>query len=53
MALIAGLREVPANVVRVRGALKVFQMAGYARRARQVVVIVDVAIGAQPGRHGV
>ena len=53
MALIAGLREVSGHVVRIRRALKILQMAAYAGRARQVVVVVDMAIGAQARRYGV
>jgi hypothetical protein len=51
VALIAGLGEVSGNVVRIRRALKVFQVAGYARRARQIVVVVEVAVGTLPRRN--
>ena len=48
VALIAGLREIRGNVVWVRGALKILEVATHARCARQVVVIVDVAIRTLP-----
>ena len=53
MALIAGLREIRGDVVRIRRALVVLQMASYAGCAGQVVVIVNVAIGAGARRHRV
>jgi hypothetical protein len=53
VALLAGLRETPCGVVRIRGALEIFQMAGSAGRAGQVVVVVDMAIEAYAGRIGV
>lgn len=51
MALRAVRREVRRNVVRVRSALEILEVTGYATRAGQVVVIVNVAIGALPRRH--
>jgi len=53
MALVAGLREVRCHVIGIGRALEILQMAGDAGRAIQTVVIVDVAVGAKPRRHGV
>src|SRR5579863_1939878 len=53
VAGVAGLREVGGDVIRIRRALVVLQMASYAGSAIQSVVVVDVAIGALPRRHGV
>ena len=53
MAGIARLREVRADVVRVRRGLEILQVAVDAGRARQVVIIVDVAIDASARRNGV
>jgi len=50
---LAGLGETPGDVVRIRGALEVFQVTGCASRAGQAVVVVDVAIEADAGRVGV
>ena len=49
---LAGLRETPGDVVRIRSALEVFKMTGCASRAGQAVVVVDVAIEADAGRIG-
>ena len=48
MALLAGLRESTRDVVGIRRPLEVFQVATHASRvrAREVVVIVDVALHA-------
>ena len=54
MALLAGLRERGLNVVRIRGALEIFQVAADARRVRggQGVVAVHVALRALDSRVG-
>ena len=46
VAGLTGLRKSCLHVVRVRGSLKIFQMAGRAGRVCQVVVAVDVALRA-------
>ena len=38
---------------RASGIVVIVLVAGHACCVRQVVIVVDVAIGAQPGRHGV
>ena len=53
VASLASLREAPCDVVRIRGALEIFQVAGSAGRAGQVVVVVDMTIEAYAGRIGV
>ena len=53
VALIASLRKTRCDVVRIGRALKIFQVAGYAGGAVQGVVVIDVAIGALPGRNRV
>ena len=53
VARLASLRESAAHVVRIRGALEIFQVTGHAGRAGQVVVVADVAIDALARRHGV
>lgn len=50
VAHIALLREPCGNVIRVRCALKIFQVASHACRAGQVVVVVDMARGARSRR---
>lgn len=51
MTLLARLREVSSDVVRIRGCLIILQVATDAGRAAEVVVVIDVAVGAQPRRH--
>jgi hypothetical protein len=51
VALRAVRREVRRDVVGVRSALEILEVTGYASRAGQVVVIVDVTIGALARRH--
>src|SRR6267142_1329150 len=48
VTLLTGLREARLHVVRLGGALKIFQVAAHASgiRAREVVVIVDVTLHA-------
>jgi hypothetical protein len=53
MALLASLREVCRNVIRIVRAPKIFQVACYARSAGKVEVIVDVAIRALAWRYSV
>ena len=53
VTLIAGLREVRRDVVRVRRALVVLEMAADAGRSGQVVIVVDVAISALARRNRV
>lgn len=50
VALVAGLREAGRNVIRIRGALEILQVALYACAAGQVVRIVHVATGTGDGR---
>ena len=52
MTLLAGLRESALYVVGVRCCLEIFQMARDACRDRDVVVVVDMAIGALAWWHG-
>ena len=53
MALLAGLGEIRHHVIRIRRPLVVLQVARHASRVGQVVVVVDVAVGALPRRHRV
>lgn len=47
------LGEPSGNVIRICGRLKVLQMAANASGRADVVIVVDVTIGALPRRHGV
>ena len=49
----AGLREIRSCVIRIRRTLVILQVTRNASGAVQVVVVVHVAIGALPRRHGV
>ena len=51
MALLAGLREILRDVIWIGRALEIFQMARHTSRARQTVVIADVAIDALSWRN--
>lgn len=53
VALCAIGGEVCRNVIRIRRALKIFQVAADACRAGQAVVVVDVTVDALPRRYGV
>jgi len=52
MTLVTGLREVRRDVVRVRRALIVLEMAADAGRSVDAVIVVDVAIRASTRRNG-
>ena len=53
MAEITTLGERGGDVIRICGRLIILQMAIHASRADEVVIVVDMAIGALPRRHGV
>jgi len=53
VAEITTLRERGGNVIGICGRLIILQMAIHASRADEVVIVVDMAIGALPRRHGV
>ena len=53
VALLAGLRQIASNVVGIGGSLVVLQVAGHACRAGEVVITVDVTVGALPRRNSV
>lgn len=53
VALFASLREACRGMIRIGRALEIFEVARHTSCARQVVVIVDVAVRAQPRRRGV
>lgn len=53
MALLARLRKVLRDVIRIGRALEISQVARGASRGRQIVVIVDMAIDALTGRDRV
>lgn len=46
VALITRLRKIRGNVVWIRGALIILQMATHTSRCRQVVIVIHMAIGA-------
>jgi len=52
VASVAGLRESAGYVIGVRRVLEILQVARNACCAAQVVIIVDVAVGALAGRNG-
>ncbi len=53
VALLTSLRDSAGNVVRVFSALVIRQVAAHAGRGRDVVIVVDVAVRANPRRIGV
>ena len=53
MARFASLRKSASHVVGVRGVLEILQVARNASRSGEVVVVIDVAIGACPRRNRV
>ena len=53
VTLVAGLWEVSGDVVGIGRALEILQVAGYASRGVETVIIVDVAVCALARRHRV
>ena len=53
VALRTSLRKIRAHVIRIGGALEILQVTRNASRVRQVVVVVDMAVGALAWRHRV
>jgi len=53
VAKITGLREGGGDVIRVSGRLIILQMAIHAGRTGEIVIVVDMAIGALPRRYSV
>src|SRR5215471_10359192 len=53
MALLASLREVRRYMVGIGSSLEILQVTGDASGGTQVVVVIDVAIGALPRRNSV
>ena len=53
VALLASGGEAAHHVTRIRRSLKIFLMAINASRARQVEIVVRMAVGARPGRNRV
>ncbi len=53
MARLAGLGEAQLHVVRICCSVEVLQVARYASGLGQVVVVVDMAVGALAWGHGV
>ena len=53
MAGFAALREPASDVIRILGALIIAQVTADTGRIRNVVIVIDVAVGALARRHGV
>ena len=53
VTLLAGLRKIRRDVVRIGRSLIVLQVAADASVRRQVVVVIDMAVGTLPRRHRV